>query len=89
LKTPITSIQCYLEGISDGVIKLDQKNLNAITDEMKRLITLVNKIMDYEKTEREKLNLEKTENNISEIIKIVVETHKKRLKENKQRIKVT
>ena len=32
LKTPITSIQCYLEWISDGVIKLDQKNLNSITD---------------------------------------------------------
>jgi len=31
LKTPITSIQCYLEGISDGVIQLSEKNLSAIT----------------------------------------------------------
>jgi K+-sensing histidine kinase KdpD len=68
---------------------LDQKNLNSITDEMKRLIALVNKIMDYEKIERKKFKLSKTQENISDLIKILVETHKKRLKENKQRIKVT
>lgn len=89
LKTPITSIQCYLEWISDWVIKLDQKNLNAITGEMKRLILLVNKIMEYQKNEWKKLKLEKNNENVSDLIKILVETHKKRLKENKQRIKVT
>lgn len=88
LKTPITSIQCYLEGISDGVITLSEKNLGSITSEMKRLIKLVNKIMEYEKFESRELVLEKTEENISEIIKEVVETHKKRLKETKQRIKI-
>lgn len=89
LKTPITSIQCYLEWISDWVIKLDQKNLNSITDEMRRLISLVNKIMDFEKNQRSKLKLERSNENISDLIKLLVETHKKRLKENKQRIKVT
>lgn len=89
LKTPITSIQCYLEWIMDWVIKLNEKNLKSITDEMKRLITLVNRIMDYEKSDKEKLNIVKTDANVSEIIKEIVETHKKRLKENKQRIKVS
>lgn len=89
LKTPITSIQCYLEWISDWVIKLNQKNLSAITDEMKRLISLVNTIMDYEKNDRKKLSLLLETKNLSEVIKKLVETHKKRLKENRQRIKVT
>ena len=89
LKTPITSIQCYLEWISDWVIILNQKNLNSITDEMKRLVSLVNKIMDYEKSERKKLYLEFVLENVSDFIKDIVETHKKKLKENKQRIKVT
>lgn len=89
LKTPITSIQCYLEGISDWVIKLNEKNLKSITEEMKRLTLLVNKIMDYEKFENKKLELELTNENISEIIKIITETHKKKLIENKQRIKIT
>lgn len=89
LKTPITSIQCYLEWISDGVIKLDDKTLKWIIDEMKRLITLVNKIMEYEKFENKKLEITQSEENIGDILKIVVETHKKRLKENHQRIKIT
>ena len=89
LKTPITSIQCYLEWISDWVIKLNQKNLNSISSEMNRLVSLVNKIMDYEKSERKKLLLDFNLNNISDFIKEIVETHKKKLKENKQRIKVT
>lgn len=89
LKTPITSIQCYLEWISDWVIKLDQKNLNSITYEMKRLISLVNKIMEYEKLDRKKLDLNLTDFNVNELIISLVETHKKRLRENKQRIKVT
>jgi len=68
---------------------LNQKNLDAITDEMKRLISLVNRIMDYEKNERKKLSLILVPKNISEIIKQLAETNKKRLKENKQRIKVS
>ena len=89
LKTPITSIQCYLEWISDWIIKLNQKNLDSITDEMKRLIVLVNKVMDYEENDRKKINLILETLNISDLIKQLVETHKKKLKENKQRIKVT
>ncbi len=88
LKTPITSIQCYLEWISDWVIKLNEKNLASITDEMKRLITLVNTIMQYESFENQNLELDLKEENLPPIIKSLVETHKKRLKENKQKIKV-
>lgn len=89
LKTPITSIQCYLEWISDWVIKLDQKNLNSITYEMKRLISLVNKIMEYEKLDRKKLDLNLSDFSPNDLVISLVETHKKRLRENKQRIKVT
>jgi K+-sensing histidine kinase KdpD len=56
---------------------------------MTRLIKLVNTIMDYEKTNSAKLDINLTNENISELVKSLVETHKKRLKENKQRIKVT
>jgi hypothetical protein len=56
---------------------------------MKRLIVLVNKVMDYEENDRKKINLILETLNISDLIKQLVETHKKKLKENKQRIKVT
>jgi len=56
---------------------------------MKRLITLVNKIMEYEKLDRKKLDLNLSDFNVNDLIISLVETHKKRLRENKQRIKVT
>lgn len=86
LKTPITSIQCYLEGISDWVIELSDKNLNSITSEMKRLIELVNKIMEYEKFDAQDLQLQKTSENPYEIISQLVETQQVYLWENKQNI---
>jgi uncharacterized ubiquitin-like protein YukD len=56
---------------------------------MKRLISLVNKIMEYEKLERKKFDLSLSDFDTVSLIILLVETHKKRLKENKQRIKVT
>jgi len=88
LKTPITSIQCYLEGIADGVIAVNQKNLDAITGEMSRLIELVNTIMEYEKFENKKLKLNTTVEDIPEILEEVIQTHISRLQENKQTIQL-
>ena len=89
LKTPITSIQCYLEWISDWVITLNQKNLNSISSEMNRLISLVNRIMDYENFDRKKMELNLSNFDAIEVLKNISETHKKRLSQNKQRVKVT
>jgi len=44
--------------------------------------------MDYEKFENKDLELSFSKENVSEIIKKIVETHKKKLKENKQMIRV-
>ena len=44
--------------------------------------------MQYESFENKNLELHLKEENLSAIIKSLVETHKKRLKENKQKIKV-
>lgn len=89
LKTPITSIQCYLEWISDWVIKLDEKTLNSIIEEMKRLISLVNTIMAYEKFDNEELKAKLVDENLVSILKELSNTHKKKLEKNNQRIKIT
>lgn len=89
LKTPITSIQCYLEGISDGVIDLSEKNLNSITSEMSRLIGLVNQIMDYEKFENQELIITKKSINPYELISGIIETQKLRLSEWEQSVTLT
>lgn len=89
LKTPITSIQCYLEWISDGVIELSEKNLNSISSEMQRLIELVNKIMEYEKFDATELVLHKTSQNPFELISQVQETQQIHLIEHRQNVVLT
>ncbi|MDA9128916.1 HAMP domain-containing histidine kinase [Candidatus Gracilibacteria bacterium] len=89
LKTPITSIQCYLEGISDGVIELSEKNLNSITSEMSRLIGLVNQIMEFEKFENQELRVTKKNLNPYNIISRIVETQKISLEEKNQTVVIT
>jgi len=86
LKTPITSIQCYLEWISDGVIELTEANLWAITSEMTRLIELVNQIMEYEKFENAQLELSKNSVNPLDLLNQVKETQEVYLQEKNQTI---
>jgi signal transduction histidine kinase len=86
LKTPITSIQCYLEGISDGVIKLSDSTLKSITSEMSRLISLVNKIMEYEKFENSEVHPQKEVLNPYTFISHIRTTLKQKLAENDQSI---
>ncbi len=88
LKTPITSIQCYLEWISDGVIELSEKTLTSITSEMSRLIELVNQIMEYEKFDTTELHLHKTSQNPYEVISQLQETQEVYLREKWQNIQL-
>ncbi|MCH8519116.1 HAMP domain-containing protein, partial [Candidatus Gracilibacteria bacterium] len=78
LKTPITSIQCYLEGISDGVIKLEPEVLDTLSDEMKRLTKLVNMILEFQKFESRNEPLKKSGFNPTKVIEdIIVHTQNK------------
>ena len=88
LKTPITSIQCYLEGIIDWVIDLSEENLSSITWEMSRLITLVNQIMKYEKFENKDLSVLKKWTNPYSLISKIVETQKPQLQDSNQEVSI-
>ena len=89
LKTPITSIQCYVEWIKDWVIKLDDNILNSIINEMQRLIKLVNTIMDYEKFENKELKLEKNLEDIRFITEQIIKQFKQKLKITSQKIQTS
>lgn len=51
IKTPITAIKCYLEGIEDGVIPLDENNIGHLTEEINRLIRITDSVMRMERLE--------------------------------------
>ncbi|MDD5769659.1 MAG: HAMP domain-containing sensor histidine kinase [Candidatus Gracilibacteria bacterium] len=86
LKTPITAIQCYVEGIKDGVIKLDERTLNSIINEMQRLIKLVNKIMEFEKFENKEIVLDLKQEDIRCITQEVIKQFRQKLKISNQKI---
>lgn len=88
LKTPITSIQCYLEWISDWVIELTEQNLASITSEMTRLTELVNKIMEYEKFENSDIVPIKLSHNPYELIASIVETENFSMSDSEQNIEL-
>lgn len=52
IKTPITAIKCYLEGMDDGVIESTPKNYALLHKEIDRLIEITGSIMEYEKLEQ-------------------------------------
>ncbi|MDD2916751.1 MAG: HAMP domain-containing sensor histidine kinase [Candidatus Gracilibacteria bacterium] len=52
IKTPITAIKCYLEGMDDGVIEATPKNYALLHKEINRLIDITGSIMEYEKLEQ-------------------------------------
>ncbi|MDD2566183.1 MAG: HAMP domain-containing sensor histidine kinase, partial [Candidatus Gracilibacteria bacterium] len=55
IKTPITAVKCYLEGIEDGIIIPDDKNMSLLYNEIERLIKITNSIMEFEKEESQKM----------------------------------
>ena len=86
LKTPITSIQCYLEWISDWVIKVDNNTLDNIIEEMNRLVKLVNTIMEYEQFENKSVTLNMTEEKPKVIIQEIVKQYENTISINQQNI---
>lgn len=47
IKTPISAIKCYLEGIEDKVLTLDEKMIELLHREIDRLIKISGSIMDF------------------------------------------
>jgi two-component system sensor histidine kinase VicK len=48
IRTPITAVKCYLEAIEDGMMALDNKTIPLLQNELTRLTTITEKIMEYE-----------------------------------------
>ena len=70
LKTPMTTISGFVDGILDGTIKPEEqsKYLRIVSDETKRLSRLVNSMLQLSRLESEEMKLNKTTFNISDMI---------------------
>ncbi len=70
LKTPMTSIAGFIDGILDGTIERDQERhyLRIVSDEVKRLSRLVRSMLNLSRIEAGELKVQTTPFNILEII---------------------
>ena len=48
IRTPITAVKCYLEAIEDGMMTLDTKTIPLLQNELTRLTSITERIMEYE-----------------------------------------
>lgn len=87
IRTPITAIKCYLEGMEDGVIEMTEQNTHHLHREIDRLIEITSSIMEYEKLagqDRSTLSLDRID--LTEMLEIVREEYSPTLRSHKQKI---
>lgn len=75
LKTPMTAIRVYLEGIKDGVIQLNPKNIDALSGELARLTRIVESLMHFQTFESRPTDFHHVKINLADIFSIIQETH--------------
>lgn len=70
LKTPMTTISGFVDGILDGTIPKEEssKYLQIVSDETKRLSRLVNSMLQLSRLQSETIKLNKTTFNLSDMI---------------------
>lgn len=85
LKTPITSIVGFIDGILDGTIPQDRSGqyLQRVSKEMKRLSRLVYSILDVTRLEGGQVKIVPTELNIQEMILQVMLSFERSIEEKK------
>ena len=83
LRTPMTTIIGFVEGILDGTIPEDKKSwyLSIVLDESKRLSRIVTDLLDLSKMEQGSFNIEKRNFDVSELIRLTVIKFEKRITE--------
>lgn len=77
LRTPLTMIVGYGEMIRDIKEENNEKNINVIIDEAKRLSTLVDDLIDISKLETNNIELHKQKISLNELLTIVYHQYEK------------
>lgn len=87
IRTPMTSIQCMLEAIDDGIMKLDSNTIILIQNEITRLVTITNRVMDYESFLHSTQNItEKKSTPIQHTTDTIIQQYQPQLQKTEQKI---
>lgn len=88
LKTPMTSIQGFLEGIIDGTIPKDKHEyyIGLVIEEVKRLTRLVNSILDISRMKSGSVKLAPVSFDICEMARLILISFEEKIEEKKLNI---
>jgi two-component system sensor histidine kinase BaeS len=78
-KTPLTSLRIQLEGIQDGVVKVNKKTITDLLEQVTRLTTLVHTLDEYTKLRGKNSKLEKKDVNIFKLLNKSKNKHKTKI----------
>ena len=90
LRTPMTTIIGFVEGIMDGTIPEDRQKqyLSIVLDESKRLSRIVTELLDLSKLEQGSFKIEPKEFDLNELIRLNIIKSEKRITEKDIRLTV-
>ena len=69
MRTPLTSLDGYVEGMIDGVFAADQATLASLSTELRRLHRLADDLSDLSRTEERRLELSRSDEDLAEIVR--------------------
>ena len=69
MRTPLTSLDGYVEGMIDGVFAADQATLSSLSTELRRLHRLADDLSDLSRTEERRLDLARSDEDLDEIVR--------------------
>lgn len=76
MRTPISVLTVYLEALQDGVTDWNETTGELVADQLGRLTRLVEDINDVSRAEEGRIDLDRAEQPVSELIRAVVEAHR-------------
>lgn len=90
LRTPLTTIKGYTQGILDGTIEGDKQDryLKIVLNESDRLIKMINDLLDLSKMESGALVLNKTDFDINELILNVLDNFEQKIIEKNVKLTI-
>ncbi len=90
LRTPMTTISGFLEGIIDGVIPPEEtdKYLHIVLEETRRLSRLVNQLLELTRMESGNVKLEQTRFDLNELIRLVLIAAEQRIEDKKLQVSI-
>ena len=89
LRTPVTNIRGYVEGLRDQVITPSDRNLCVLEEETLRLGDLVESLLKLSRADAAEFNLKVQTLDIQDIISTVIERHAENIKKKKLSVHVS